>query len=171
MNTKLDKYTPFSTISLTKASSHFNASHLVLTQNYEEGIHGHNYHVEVEVRGVIDETGMVIDFIHLDRLVHNIIGSWDHYTLLPNKNPNVRISENGPNLDLSFGSRSYSIPRNEIKLLDCNNVTAEHLTRLIALKLCDEFKKYHIIAVERIIVRIWETAIYQATFSTDYKLE
>lgn len=41
--------------------------------------HGHNYTLEVTVRGPVDEaTGMVIDLVAMDRLVHGVIDRLDH---------------------------------------------------------------------------------------------
>jgi len=45
-----------------------------------EGGHGHNYRVEVTVRGEIDaETGMTVDLAALDGLLHeHVVASMDH---------------------------------------------------------------------------------------------
>lgn len=41
--------------------------------------HGHNYTLEVTVQGDIDEaTGMVIDLVAMDRIVHDILDQLDH---------------------------------------------------------------------------------------------
>jgi 6-pyruvoyltetrahydropterin/6-carboxytetrahydropterin synthase len=41
--------------------------------------HGHNYVVEVTVEGTIDEeTGMVINLVDLDRIIHEVIEPLDH---------------------------------------------------------------------------------------------
>jgi len=51
--------------------------------------HGHNYEVEVEVKGEIDpKTGMVINFKELGDLIENeIIEKWDH------KNLNIDVED------------------------------------------------------------------------------
>lgn len=46
--------------------------------NFPHG-HGHNYVVEVTVQGTIDEeTGMVINLVDLDRIIHEVIEPLDH---------------------------------------------------------------------------------------------
>ncbi len=46
--------------------------------NFENG-HGHNYVLEVTVTGNIDpETGMVINLVDLDRILHEVIDPLDH---------------------------------------------------------------------------------------------
>ena len=46
--------------------------------NFTHG-HGHNYVLEVTVSGIIDpESGMVINLVDLDRIVHEVIDPLDH---------------------------------------------------------------------------------------------
>jgi len=74
-------------------SSHFSAAHrLALPQlSYEENCeiygkcarpngHGHNYTVEVTVKGEIDtRTGMIVDLVALqDAIAHHVIEPFDH---------------------------------------------------------------------------------------------
>ena len=43
------------------------------------GGHGHNYTIEVTIRGPIDAaTGMVIDLVAMDRTVRNVLDDLDH---------------------------------------------------------------------------------------------
>jgi len=76
---------------------HFDAAHwlpLVATGHKCRAIHGHTYHVEVEVEGYDESTGMVVDFAALDSAVNAALADLDHTTLnnfLPLDNPTVEV--------------------------------------------------------------------------------
>ena len=47
-----------------------------------ENLHGHNWKVEVYVRGDrLDEIGMLVDFTHLKRVTRDVMGRLDHQNL------------------------------------------------------------------------------------------
>lgn len=76
----------------------------------------------------------------------------------------INIREN--NLDIEYGIRFYSIPNEEVKVLDCTNVTTEALTRLLGEKVQNQLKKKEFWQrIERINITIWETSCYRATCS------
>ena len=58
----------------------FDAAHNLTSYNGKcERLHGHTYHLEVAVKGVPDEEGMVIDFSLLKKIVkENIVDKLDH---------------------------------------------------------------------------------------------
>ena len=41
-------------------------------------VHGHNYRVDVTVRGPLDERGFVVDFFELDAVIEPLIAALDH---------------------------------------------------------------------------------------------
>ena len=44
-----------------------------------ENLHGHNYKVRVVLAGKeLDDTGLLYDFVHLKRVIQEVIGSLDH---------------------------------------------------------------------------------------------
>jgi 6-pyruvoyl-tetrahydropterin synthase len=151
-------------IKIHKISSHFSASHTVLTENLVEGIHGHNYYVEVELYGKLDKENMLFNFCSLDEILKNLISEWDHYTLLPRHNNNIQLTEKGANIEISYGDRFYSLPRQEVKILDCKNITTEILGNLLAQKiqsfLSQEEKSDNITKIKAVI---WETPQYAAS--------
>ncbi len=78
-------------------------------------LHGHNWKVEVTVRGnQLDELGMVIDFTVLKADVNGIINQLDHYYL------------------------------NELTMFQDQNPTAEHIAKYIYEALVPSLSKRHI---------------------------
>ncbi|MEW6127872.1 MAG: 6-carboxytetrahydropterin synthase QueD [Acidobacteriota bacterium] len=47
-----------------------------------ENLHGHNYKIEIVVRGAeLDEVGMLVDFVHLKAVTREVIRRLDHQNL------------------------------------------------------------------------------------------
>jgi 6-pyruvoyltetrahydropterin/6-carboxytetrahydropterin synthase len=61
----------------------FAAGHAL--RNYKgkcENVHGHNYRCQVSVTGSdLDETGLLVDFVELKKVVHGVIDRLDHQWL------------------------------------------------------------------------------------------
>ena len=155
-----------SSVAIDKVSAHFSASHVILSDQYEEGLHGHNYLVEIEIEGNIDTDDILVDFIFLEKLLSQAISNWDHYVLLPSKNSKMKINENEDNIEIKYGNRFYSLPKTEIKFLSCRNVTTEVLAQLLGEKLRahlqqEEFWK----RIQAIKITVWETSLYRASYT------
>jgi 6-pyruvoyltetrahydropterin/6-carboxytetrahydropterin synthase len=137
-----------------------------MTDDFSEGLHGHNYYVEIEIFGEVTNDGMIFNFLSLDKFLKDILSQWDHYTLIPSKNKDIIITEVENNFELQFESRFYSIPQNEVKLLECQNVTAEYLAKSVAIHVKEYLqplnKKCNI---KKLKVVLWETPTYYASYS------
>ncbi|MHA1972154.1 MAG: 6-pyruvoyl trahydropterin synthase family protein [Candidatus Hodarchaeales archaeon] len=157
-------------LKLEKVSTHFSSAHLVVDPHYSEEVHGHNYLVEVGIRGEIGDFGMILNFLGLDKLVHKISKEWDHFLLLPKNNPYLSFIENKGFLEFTIGDHYYSVPINEVVILDCVNVTTEELSRLFSLRIYNELKfdcmRYKI---NEVTVTIWETPFYSASYTINCK--
>jgi len=153
-------------VAIDKIAAHFSASHALISDDIEEGLHGHNYQVGIEIEGKPDSDDIIIDFLYLDKMLNNLLSEWDHYVLLPSNNPNMEINVRENNLDIKYGIRFYSIPNDEVQVLDCTNVTTEALTRLLGEKVQNKLKEKEFWQrIERINITIWETSYYRATCS------
>ncbi|WP_455464757.1 6-pyruvoyl trahydropterin synthase family protein [Candidatus Hodarchaeum mangrovi] len=155
-------------ITIDKASCHFSASHALISVNYAEGFHGHNYFVEVGVRGLVDNDELLLDFIYLENLLQKIASEWDHYVLVPSSNLYIKIKESNNNLVMEYFDRLYSIPKSEVKIISCSNVTTEALARIFGEKLVSCFKNEDFWPrIKGIKVTIWETISFHATYEID----
>ncbi|MFX0052467.1 MAG: 6-pyruvoyl tetrahydropterin synthase family protein [Candidatus Hodarchaeota archaeon] len=153
-------------VAIDKVSNHFCASHALISNRYCEGIHGHNYLVDVKIEGNKDPEEILIDFIFLDNLLKEITSKFDHYVLIPSQNNLLKITRSSGNLELRYGDRFYSIPENEIKLLECANITAETLARLLGEELYKRLKGEEFWnRINQIRLSVWETEFYKATYT------
>ena len=51
----------------------FRARHAVVIEGVEEELHEHDWHVQVEVSGALDEEGLLIDFHLLERVLDDVL--------------------------------------------------------------------------------------------------
>lgn len=153
-------------VAIDKIAAHFSASHALISDDLEEGLHGHNYQVGIEIEGKTDTNEIIIDFLFLEKLMNNLLAEWDHYVLIPAKNPNMKIIFQEHNIDIEYGVRFYSIPKGEVRVLDCSNVTTEALARILGEKIQEELKQEEFWQrINMINITIWETSCYRATCS------
>jgi len=163
---KLGEFVLNSSIALGKYTTHFNASHMIFTPQYNEGIHGHSYNISIEIYGDPDGSGMLIDFIFLENIMRESIKEWDHYVLMPRDNPDISVLENGPNFDIRYGDRFYSIPQSDIVLFEGINITTENLAKLITKKIHFILEKVvPSIKLSKLKVEVWETPICSASYT------
>lgn len=118
-------------VRLRKAMHVFCAGHFItLTDTLCEPVHGHNWHVAVEIDGTPDAHGMVVDFILLRDLLGHLVGKLDHRMLLPTRNRLLSVDPSqGPEghaeVTVRFGHRRWIFPADECVLLPVANTTAE----------------------------------------------
>ncbi|MGA2714255.1 MAG: 6-carboxytetrahydropterin synthase QueD [Bryobacteraceae bacterium] len=103
-----------------------------------ENVHGHNYKVQVVVRGEkLDATGMLADFVELKRLLRNISEPLDHVFL------------------------------NDIEPFTTVNPSAENIALYICEKMQQGIKQDNAKqdnGIEVAEVKVWETDIQSATY-------
>jgi len=123
----------------------FAAGHFL--RNYKgkcENLHGHNYKIQVTVRGEkLDHAGMLTDFVELKRLLRAISEPLDHVLL------------------------------NDIEPFIEWNPSAEYIALYFCQKLQEGLAKTNPIEVARIEVaevKVWETDIQSATYRPPSKL-
>lgn len=115
-------------------------------------LHGHNYEVEIWIRGDLDDRGMIFDYNHL----HEIVKSLDHKMLLPT---DVAVHENGDAMVGTDTGSFLTIKKGEYVIIG-KNVTAEAISEYIALKIVDSAGDN----VHYVKVKVWEDPRSYAVF-------
>jgi len=88
-------------------------------------LHGHTFRVNVEVEGEVDpETGFVIDFSVLKKIVKEVIEEYDHKVIVPRKDINE-----------TFLKGKF---KGEIKVLDYPEASTEYIALDIACKIYEK---------------------------------
>lgn len=131
-------------VRLRKAVHVFSAGHFItLTDDLCEPVHGHNWTVGVDVGGVPDAHGMVVDFIALRDAVTAVVARLDHKMLLPAENPRLAVATTrgplgGDEVTVTFRDhRRWVFPADECLILPLVNTTAEWLARWIGRQVAE----------------------------------
>ena len=121
-------------VRVTKDTLVFSAAHFItFNRNICERIHGHNWRVEAEIAGPLDENHYVFDFIALRDGLQALVNELDHHVLLPDRHPMIRVavSEDEREVTARFEDRRWVFPREDCVILPIENTTAELISRWI----------------------------------------
>jgi len=121
-------------VRVTKDTLVFSAAHFItFNGNVCERIHGHNWRVEAEIEGPLDENHYVFDFIALRDGLQTLVQELDHRVLLPDRHPmiQVKVSEDAREVTTTFEDRRWVFPQEDCVILPIENTTAELISRWI----------------------------------------
>jgi 6-pyruvoyltetrahydropterin/6-carboxytetrahydropterin synthase len=125
-------------VRVAKESLVFSAAHFItFAGNVCERLHGHNYHVAVEIAGPLDENRYVIDFIALRDATKAVCDELDHHVLLPTLHRQIHVKGDQQSVEARFEDRRWVFPREDCVLLPLANTTAELLAHYIGHRLLD----------------------------------
>ena len=149
---------------LSKQNLKFSAAHfLIFDEKRAERLHGHNYQVslELEYQGAGDN-GYFIDFSVIKKIVHDEVLKLDEYTLIPAKNPEMKVSEiSQSTIQVLFRDRTYQFPKSEVLLMPLTNTSVEQLSQYLGQNLMTKLKP---MGVCRLLVKVEETAGQGASY-------
>lgn len=124
-----------SSVSVSKDYLTFSAAHFLTIAGHKcESLHGHNYVVTVVVEGNVDrETGFVVDFAVLKRILRPVIDQLDHRVLVPTMSPKVAIRTEGDATVIDYrGTRRFVLPTSHVAMVPVTDTTAELLAQYLA---------------------------------------
>lgn len=123
---------PITTIEISKEALHFAAAHFTLFSATErENLHGHNFHVALEVEAEVGDDGLAFDYNIVKKALQGLCDRLDEHVLLPERSPHLRIvREGGYVLALFNGERLPFLPR-DVLTLPVGNITVEALAAWI----------------------------------------
>ena len=123
-------------VRVTKDYLVFSAGHFItFNGNQCERLHGHNYRVEAEIRGALDENHYVVDFIALRDALHRITLQLDHHMLLPTQHPMISVEPDDQEVLVTFEHKRWIFPLDDCVLLPVPNTTTELLAKYIGEQL------------------------------------
>lgn len=115
-------------VRVTKDTLVFSAAHFItFNGTICERLHGHNWRVEAEIEGELDENQYVFDFIALRDGLQSLVHQLDHRMLLPASHPRIIVteSEDGREVTARFEDRRWVFPKEDCCILPISNTTAE----------------------------------------------
>lgn len=155
-------------VRLAKEQFVFSSAHFItFNGNICERLHGHNYRVEAEIAGPLDENEYVVDFIAARDALLEITGTLDHHVLLPTEHEQIKVVADDREVTATFAERRWVFPREDCILLPMPNTTAELLARYIGLQLMASLEKRCGMRPDRLQISVDECDGQQGVWSWD----
>lgn len=146
----------------------FSAAHFItFAGNICERLHGHNYGLEIDIEGPLDENAYVIDFIALRDAAKKVVDQLDHHVLLPTEHDQIQVTVDEDEVVATFDHRRWVFPREDCVLLDVPNTTAEMLARHIGLRLIESLQLGTDVPFDRLSVAVDENRGQWGVWSRD----
>lgn len=124
-------------IQMDKEYFKFSCAHfLIFPDGSKERLHGHNYHVDVEIQGDLTDRGLVIDFILVKPIIRELCEELDEHWLIPAEHPELKFEDRDDgHTEVVYREARYLAPTEEIIALPINNTSAENLSTWMAREL------------------------------------
>lgn len=123
------------------ANLRFSSAHMIPCHEFCGGIHGHSYHVDVQVEGErTGEFGFVVDFKKVKEFMRDICAKLDHKVLIPLNSDEIRFKNLDGSINFSIGEKEYKLPAEDCCLLPLKSTSAEDLAEYLAEKLYSSLK-------------------------------
>lgn len=153
------------TIRIEKQKLNFSAAHFITYENECEALHGHNYYTTIEIIGEPDKNNYLVDFKTIKKEMHSLCESLDHRVLLATKNRDLQITQTETQYEVTFHSKKYSFPKEDVVALPIPNTTVEMLSEYLCNKLKENLEKGgYLKNLSSIEVGVEETAGQMASF-------
>ena len=154
-------------VSVTKDYLTFSAAHFITIAGHKcESLHGHNYVVAVAVEARVDrETGFVVDFAVLKRILRPAIEAMDHKVLVPTENPRVQLRSDRDRTVVDYrGEARFILPTSNVALVPVTDTTAELLAEHLASHVLDGLRDERIDGITSVTVDIEESPGQTGTY-------
>lgn len=161
-------------IHIRKDNLKFSAAHMtVFPDGSKEGLHGHNYQVELEVELAEPALARMLSYEAFKQALRAVCNAWDEKVLVAGDNPWLEpLSGTKSEYAFRLCGKRYVLPADEVAVLSVDNITAENLARVFFDRFWRELTRDHAIPWrERIVavsLRIDESRGQGATYSVRF---
>jgi 6-pyruvoyltetrahydropterin/6-carboxytetrahydropterin synthase len=116
-------------IELFKENMKFSAAHFtIFSKEVRENVHGHNYNLHACFTTQVAEEGLSFDYRYYKKKLVTICKKLDETTLIPEKSPYLKISEQGPYYHVDFNSEVMIFLKRDATIIPVRNITVEELS-------------------------------------------
>lgn len=146
----------------------FSSGHIMIYgENLIEASHGHNYKVELEIFGELNEYGLLIDFREIKKILKDLIEELNQNFLIP-QNKDILVEENDSLYDVYYRKEKIiSLKKEIVVLLNISNISSENLCLYFTNKIIKKniFHKN----IQSFILTIKESYGQKATYRHTFK--
>ncbi len=152
-------------VRLYREDLNFSASHISTYGDLMEGQHGHNYQLSIEIRGPLDEDGLVIDFRVVKQILKSIKDTLNHRTLVPGRHSRLSIECSEKSTRIRFADEKLELPTRDVVLLGVANVTSELLAFHVFESIRDRLPAADLERLDTLSVEVIESPGQSASYS------
>jgi len=117
------------TIELFKEYMNFSVGHFtVFSRDTRENLHGHNYHLYVSIKTMIDEDGLSFNYRYYKEKFQQLCHQVDETVLLAGKCKYLTIKENEKYYVVTFNQEEMFFLKRDATILPIANITVEELS-------------------------------------------
>jgi len=110
----------------------------VFPNRTKEALHGHNYMTEVSIRLKDISLKNLVSFAYFKELLEEICSEWDSKVLIAKNCPFLEIkAESKLEFEFVLCGKRYVLPRDEVALLEIENISVECLADLFCQRFLD----------------------------------
>lgn len=143
--------TRLSTVELLQDAFSFSAGHFTIFSATErENLHGHNYHVNLEMKVDLGNDGLAFDYRIYKKKLMTICEGLNHRFLLPDRSKHLRIEDAGDMWIAHFDQDRIPFLKKDVIILPICNVTIEELSYWFLQQLTvnqTELASHHILEI------------------------
>lgn len=153
-------------LKIAKDRIKFSAAHFtIFSKDKAERLHGHNYYVSIEVHTeTVDELGFAISMETVKQQSYALSQQLDEYVLIPENNPYLQQEINGSQVNVKWKDKSYSFPKQDVKILPVSNITCENLALWFWQNLSTNLPQYLNSQLKYLEVSVKETYGQEASY-------
>lgn len=145
-----------STIELQKESMKFSAGHTtIFSKTHREPLHGHTYNVYLGLTTEIGENGLMFDYRHYKKRIHELCRELNQIFLMPMYSPYMTYEEEGEYYYFTFDNKRIPFLKEDVKLLPVRNITVEELSRWMVEALTENQKALDEHLINQITVKVF----------------
>ncbi len=116
-------------VELHKEELKFSAGHfMLLSEQQREGMHGHDYQINVAFNCLIKQNGMAFDCRLYKQRLLTLCQTLDYRFILPSQSDYMRVEETGNAWIASFSDQTLTFLKQDAVVLPICNVTLEELS-------------------------------------------
>ncbi|MCG3225511.1 MAG: 6-carboxytetrahydropterin synthase [Candidatus Heimdallarchaeota archaeon] len=121
------------------------SAHMLVRHDKCAKIHGHNYQVEIEIEGELDENNMVIDFSLFKPDVIRMLKQFDHKILIPSESKDLQIETKDKQVTINTcEGKLYRLPKEDVVFIPIESTTIELLSKHIHNLLKKQYPQFKI---------------------------
>lgn len=126
---------PLFSVGVHPGELRFAAAHFITYDGVCENLHGHNFHVHIDVRGENTRDGFVVDFVQLNRVAARVCDELHDRVLLAGESPEIELTRAEGMIQVRSYDKRYAFPEQSCAVLPLTNTTAELLAWHIGSRL------------------------------------